>query len=291
MALGRGLSSLIPSKPNKVEIKRNVVANTVNGVPGNAILEVDINKIIPNPEQPRKNFESVALKELSQSIKDKGILQPLVVTELGNGGYELVAGERRFQASKMAGLQKVPVVITKAKTNAEKLELALIENIQRRDLNPIEKASSFKRLQDEFNLTQEEVAKRLGKNRPSIANTLRLLDLPEKIQQAIKEERISEGHARSLVAVKDSQKQDMLFKAILNDKLSVRNTEEAVKKVKVQTHKRSIGVSDPDAKDLENRLIELLGTKVSVKKTGKKGKIVIEFYSDEELNNIVNKIK
>lgn len=291
MALGKGLSSLIPTKVNntKLDSQKNEQVSSDSSSEGR-VLQVDIHDIIPNPEQPRKTFEPNALRELADSIGDKGILQPLVVTELENGRYELIAGERRLQASKMVGLKTVPVIVKKVKNELEKLELALIENIQRHDLNPIEKAESFKRLQEQFNFTQEQIAKRLGKNRVSIANSVRLLDLPLEIQEALKQERISEGHARTILALKDPQKQKILFEAVLRDKLSVRETEEAVKKVKVRLHEREIVSVDPETKDLENRLIEILGTKVSLKKSGKNGKIIIEFYSEEELRNIVDRI-
>lgn len=292
MALGKGLSSLIPTKSNNTSNsgESQSVNSQQHQQEENVVLQVDVNNISPNSEQPRKTFEPNALKELSDSIKEKGILQPLVVIDLGSGKYELIAGERRLQASKLAGLNTVPVVIKKVKNEQEKLELALIENIQRHDLNPIEKAESFKKLQEEFHLTQEQVAKQLGKTRVGVANTMRLLELPEEIKKAVQEERVSEGHARSLLSVRDANQQKILFEAILRDKLSVRQTEEATKRVKVQSHQRSINVLDADTKDLENRLIESLGTKVLLKKTGKKGKIVIEFYSDEELKNIINRI-
>lgn len=290
MPLGKGLSSLIPQKSNNPNQTSALPSTGGEADNTNTILQISIEKIVPNPEQPRQVFEIEALQELSDSIKDKGILQPLVATELGNGNYELIAGERRLQASKLAGLRTVPVIVRQAKNEMEKLELALIENIQRRDLNPMEKAVSYKRLQEEFHLTQEEVAKKLGKTRPSIANTLRLLELPKEIQNAIQEERISEGHARSILGIKDPEKQRLLFSAILQDKLSVRDTEEAVKKVRVRLHDRTVTTTDPDIKNLENRLVELLGTKVSLTKKGKQGKIIIEFYSEEELRNIVNKI-
>lgn len=291
MALGKGLSSLIPTKINntKLDSQKNEQVSSDSSSEGQ-VLQVDIHDIIPNPEQPRKTFEPNALRELADSIGDKGILQPLVVTELENGRYELIAGERRLQASKMVGLKTVPVIVKKVKNELEKLELALIENIQRHDLNPIEKAESFKRLQEQFHFTQEQIAKRLGKNRVSIANSVRLLDLPPEIQEALGQERISEGHARTILALKDSQKQKILFEAVLRDKLSVRETEEAVKKVKVRLHEREVVSVDPETKDLENRLIEILGTKVSLKKSGKNGKIIIEFYSEEELRNIVDRI-
>lgn len=290
MPLGKGLSSLIPQKSN-ITHQTSISSSTGNKADNtNIVLQVPVENIVPNPEQPRQVFEIEALQELSDSIKDKGVLQPLVATELGDGNYELIAGERRLQASKLAGLKTVPVVVKQAGNAMEKLELALIENIQRRDLNPMEKAVSFKKLREEFHLTQEEVAKKLGKTRSSIANTLRLLELPEEIQNAIKEGKISEGHARSILAIKDPEKQKLLFSAILQDKLSVRDAERVVNQVKVRLHDRIVATSDPEIKSLENRLIELLGTKVSLNKKGEQGKIIIEFYSEEELNNIIKRI-
>lgn len=301
--LGRGLSSLIPPrrKPFSDDVypanyfgKSNVWQDKTSPEEMSApvqgqLLEIDLENILSNPYQPRKFFNPTKLEELADSIKKHGVLQPLVVTALPEGKYELIAGERRLEAGKLAGLKKIPALLKEADAKT-KLELALIENIQRHDLNPMEEAKAFQRLMEGFSLTQEAVAQRLGKSRSRIANTLRLLALPEFIQKAVTEEKISEGHARSLLAVADPEKQKYLFEKILKENLTVRETERQAKETIVARHIRKIKEVDPQTNAIEEDLKTYLGTKAYIKKTGDKGQLIIEFYSPEELGEILRKI-
>lgn len=289
--LGRGLASLIPNKKQNtrdVEKTQNITkimqkANTETS----GILEVDINLINPNPYQPRLAFDEEKLDNLAESIKHHGIIQPLIVSK-NSGRYELIAGERRHLAAKKAGLDSVPVIIRRAEEK-EKLELALAENIQRHDLNPIEEAKAYKKLADDFEMSQEEIADRTGKSRSAIANKIRLLNLPVEIQRAIIEEKITEGHAKAILALENPEKQRALFEMIIKQNLTVRQVEDKTKEISVRSHKRTVN-ADPEIKNLENKLMGALGTKVKVTKSGGGGKIVIEYYSEEELDNILNKI-
>lgn len=251
---------------------------------------ISIEKIKSNPHQPRKSLNKVRLQELADSIKAHGILQPLVVTRAGDE-YQLIAGERRLEAAKIAGLSEVPVIVRDS-SEQEKLELALVENLQRDNLNPIEKAYAFKKLADEFNFIQEDIAKRVGKSREAIANTLRLLELPAEIQRAILENKISEGHGRAISTLPDIEKQPLLLKEILRKKLSVRQAEALAKKFATGLDKRIRMKTRKDShlKDLEDRLSNILGTRVKLTRKGKKGKITIEFFSREELDSIIDKI-
>jgi ParB family chromosome partitioning protein len=293
--LGKGLASLIPKKtdlrgqdPDKTQANADLT-RTDTEIKGSASgsLEVDINLIDSNPHQPRLAFDEEKLEGLAESIKHHGIIQPLVVSQ-NNERYELIAGERRFQAAKRAGLQKVPVVIREAEEK-EKLELAIVENVQRNDLNPVEEARAYKKLADDFQMNQEEIATKIGKSRPVIANKIRLLNLPVEIQRALIEGKISEGHAKAILAIVSSEKQRALFDLIIKSGLTVRQTEDKTKEVSVRAHKRVVNV-DPQVKELENKLMVILGTKVKVARSGGGGKIIIEYYSDEELDNILNKI-
>lgn len=301
--LGRGLSSLIPQKNpvyrqagktitqpqtnfNYFGAKSDAaVAPTV--AVNNGVQEIEVVKIVPNPHQPRLRFDEEKLRELSNSIREHGIIQPLVVTKKDNG-YEIIAGERRFQAAKLAGLLKVPVIAREA-TEQQKLELAIIENIHRHDLNPIEEAKSYVKLAQEFDLNQEAVAQKVGKSRSAIANKERLLKLPVEIQKALIEQKITEGHAKAILAIENPEKQRALFEMILKGNLTVRQTEDKTKEISVKTHKRVISV-DPEVKRIEDMLAGTLGTKVKLSKAGSGGKITIEYYSKEELNNILGKI-
>jgi len=283
--LGRGLSSLIPKKANlrgDENTENRSLYKAVNG-----ILEIDIIKITPNPHQPRTHFDEEKLRELAESIKTHGIIQPIVATKVDNG-YEIIVGERRFQAAKLAGLKTVPVIVRDA-TEQQKLELAIIENIQRHDLNVIEEAKAYQELAAEFNLSQEDIAQKVGKSRSAVANKIRLLNLPVEIQKAIIENKITEGHAKAILAIDQPEKQRALFEMILKNSLTVRQTEDKTKEISVRTHKRVIHV-DPETKELENKLVGILGTKVKITKSGGGGRITIEYYSDEELNNILSKI-
>jgi ParB family chromosome partitioning protein len=252
------------------------------------IQEIELAKVVPNPYQPRKQFKPEALQELADSIKEHGVIQPLVVTETPTG-YELVVGERRFRASQLAGLVRVPAIVKKSLGDQTKLEVALIENIQRQELNPIEEAQAYDRLIKTFNLTQEQVAKKVGKSRPSITNTLRLLNLPAEIQRGVIEGRISEGHARAILGLTDPEKQLLMYKAIVEQGLNVRQVEAKVRELSVR---RQLDAAAPDPKlmALETELRGKLGTQVKIQRQGRGGKITIEFFSDEELDEIIHKM-
>ncbi len=289
--LGRGLSSLIPQKKKISEPGEDV--NYFGAKPaiddgGERVQEVEISRIIPNPHQPRLNFDGDKLQELANSIKENGIIQPLIVSQHG-GQYELIAGERRFQASKIAGLSKVPVIVRQA-DEQQKLELAIVENVQRHELNPVEEGKAYKKLAEEFGLSQEEVAKKMGVSRSAVANKLRLLTLPVEIQKALMEGVISEGHAKAILAVDNPEKQRALFEMILKNKLTVRQLEDKTKEISVRSHKRLVAV-DPETKNLEDQLSEKLKTKVKISKAGSGGKIMIEYYSPEELEGIISALQ
>lgn len=270
--LGRGLDSLIPIG-EEYEEPNEQATNLIS-----------ISNIDPNPHQPRQDFDDDALAELAASIREYGIIQPLLVTKEGSR-YQLVAGERRLRAAKIAGLDKVPAVV-KSMDDILKLELALIENIQRENLNPIEAAFSYKKLIDNFNLTQEEVAKKVGKARSTVANTLRLLLLPINIRAALIEGKISEGHGRALLNIEDPDKQQALFNRILEGDVTVRQAE----KKKFNASLQSKTEKNPDLIAAEKRMSESFGTKVSIKQSKKRGQIIIEYYSVEDLERIYRKI-
>ncbi len=268
-ALGRGLDALIPEK-------------------GEEIINLQITKVVPNKKQPRKNFRDMSLKELSQSIKEKGVIQPIVVTKLGDGTYGLIAGERRWRAATIAGLQKIPAIVKKV-GEQDSLEIALIENIQREDLNPIEMAEAFSYLQRTYDLTQEELSHKIGKERATIANYLRLLKLPVDVQKMVSEDLISMGHARAILGIDDSRKQSAAAKAVVQKGLSVREVENLIREgvTKVKPKKKTPVQEDPHIRDIENRLKQSLGTNVKMRYKGKKGKIEIEYYSLEELDRLL----
>lgn len=273
MPLGRGLDSLIPRKKFTLPQEKE-----------EAIFEIPVEKIRSNPYQPRNIFDEQSLEELVNSIKEYGIIQPLIVNKISEDEYELIAGERRLRAAKILKLEKIPAIIRSAETS-QKLELSLIENIQRKDLNPMERARAYQRLIDEFNFIQEEVAKKIGKARATVANTLRLLTLPVPIQKAIEEEKISEGHAKILLSLDSPEKQEAMLRRILGTGMTVRETRQLV----VLKRKRPV-FKDPVLRLKEEKLQESLGTKVIIKKRGKKGKIIIEFYSEEDLANLIKKL-
>lgn len=261
---------------------------------GDAIFYIEISKINPNPQQPRKEFEESQLRDLSDSIREHGILQPLVVSKLEkispNGievSYQLVAGERRLRAAKLAGLFQVPTIIRKT-TPKENLELAIIENVQRSDLNAMERAMAYQKLIEEYNLTQQEVASRVGKSREAVANLLRLLNLPQEIKDAISSGKINEGHARAILMVKDSQNQMDLFYKILNMGLNVREVENIARTVLSGVKK--ITEIDPNVKFMASQIEDAVGAKVSVQPRAKGGRIIIEYYHPSDLENIVSKI-
>ena len=252
------------------------------------IQEIEVSKIVPNPYQPRKVFNQEALQELSNSIREHGVIQPLVVTETATG-YELVVGERRFRASQLAGLTKVPAIVKKQLGDQTKLEVALIENIQRQELNPIEEAQAYDRLIKNFNLTQDEVAKKLGKARPTISNRLRLLNLPAEIQRGLVEGKITEGHARAILGLNDAEKQILMYHLALEQNLTVRQIEIKVREL---TTRKTLDAAAPDPKIMafESELRGKLGTQVKIHRQGKGGKITIEFFSEEELGEIIDRI-
>jgi len=291
--LGKGLSSLIPSKATtKVsapgEVKKSPEVRE-EFPKGERLLQVSVGDIVANPFQPRKEFHVEQLEELVSSIKEYGILQPLVITEKENGMFELISGERRLRAAKQAGLKKVPAILRMA-GEQEKLELALIENIQRSDLSPIEEALSFAQLIDEFGLTQERVAERVGRSRSVVANTLRLLKLPDNIQKALSDGNISMSMARVLVGMDKPSEQHAMFERMLKGDYTVREAEETARTKKKGRRVRA-AQKDVNLLALEEELRGVLDTKVSIDKHGEKGKIVVEFYSEEELNALVRKLK
>ncbi|OGE74471.1 MAG: hypothetical protein A3I07_00550 [Candidatus Doudnabacteria bacterium RIFCSPLOWO2_02_FULL_42_9] len=258
-----------------------------------SMAEIPVEIIKPNPWQPRRVFDDEKLAELSASIKEHGILQPLVVVPLPDGTFQLIVGERRLRASKMAGLAKVPVVIRDYLEEQNKLELALIENIQRHNLDPIEEALAYKQLIDQYKLTQEEVAKKVGKGRTTVTNMLRLLNLPLKIQNALAEGKITEGHARSILALPGMEKQLALYDMIVLQQMTVRQVEDKVREMleRPKQVKAPRGPVDPESAALESDLRSKFGTKVKVQKSGQAGKITIEFFSQEELQNFLDKVK
>lgn len=276
--LGRGLGSLIPQKiapePGTEAAKAAEVSAT----------EISPDKIVANPHQPRKYFASEDLQDLVESIKEHGVLLPLVVTDRGDGTYELIAGERRLRASREAGLDKVPVIVRSA-TEQQKLELALIENIQRSQLNAIEEALAYQALGDQFSLRQDDIAARVGKSRSHVANTMRLLDLTEEMRQAVAENKITKSHARTLLAEPDKTRRQELFEKMLKGDMTVR---EAEARAGSKARKKSSG-KDPNVAALEAELRDALGTKVDIQMKDGKGKIGIHFYSKEDLKALIKK--
>ncbi len=277
-SLGRGLGALLPTAPG--------------------LVEAEIDAIVRNPRQPRQHIDPAALRDLSESIRAHGILQPLVVRELTGGGarrFELIAGERRWQAARQAGLTRVPVVVKDVTPQAQ-LELALVENIQRSDLSPLEEAAAYRQLIEEFGLTHDALATRLGKNRVTITNTLRLLALPEAIKSALAANEVTEGHARALLALPDEAAQLQALRQLRNLRLSVRQTEEMVRRWETgpaaegsRGERRRIEAARPlELRVVEDQLRAALGTKAEIVRARRGGRIVIHFYSDEELDALVD---
>ncbi|MBI5187532.1 MAG: ParB/RepB/Spo0J family partition protein [Nitrospirae bacterium] len=269
MALGKGLEALIPEK-------------------GEEILYLDIDRIFPGEQQPRKVFKDATLKELSASIKERGVIQPIIVSRVGDGTFRLVTGERRWRAANLAGLKKIPALI-KDVASRDSFEIALIENIQREDLNPIETAEAFNRLINEFNLTQEELSDRVGKDRATVANYLRLLKLPEEVKALINNGSLSIGHAKAILTIDGRANQIEAAKKIIKKGLSVREAEALSKRLSSPPALRPTPYAskDPQITSLEEKLIRNLGTKVRILHKGKKGKIEIEYYSLEELDRLL----
>ena len=276
--LGKGLDALIPA------------GQSIPSADGIGITHISVDLIQRNPRQPREKFDIEELENLAASIREHGVIQPLIVSPAKNGIYVLIAGERRLQASRKAGLKTVPVVIRHA-TDQQLLELALIENIQRADLNPIEQAEAYQHLAREFKMSHEMIAARVGKSRVAVTNTLRLLDASAVVKQALVDGRITEGHARALLALSTAKAQEALLNQIINLDLSVRQTEVLTRRYsgqKTATKKRAS--ASADVTDVERRLRSSLGTKVSLKHGKRGGTVTIYYYSDEELNSLLEKL-
>ncbi len=281
MALGRGLSSLIQQNTSgkKIDKKEDV-------------LNIDIKKVQSNPYQPRKKFDQKSLNELADSIKKHGILQPIIVSSIGDGKYQVIAGERRLRASKLAGLKKIPAIVKGKKTNKENLELAILENIQREDLTPIERALSYKQLADEFGMTHAQIAQRVGKGRVAVTNTIRLLDLPDKVKEALEKGQISENHARAILALPTESQRVKLLEQVKTQKLSARNTEVAARAM-LKRPLKSEKSKDPFLKDCMVKLEAGLGTKVTIKPAkhvSDGGEVIIKYFSNEDLKNLVKRV-
>ena len=277
--LGKGLSALIPEESEELRDENNKIL-------------ISINKIKNDQEQPRKLFDSEKIAELAESIKTHGIIQPLILRKYMEDQYIIVAGERRWRAAKMAGLKEIPAVIMEL-SDRDILEISLIENIQRQDLNPIEEALAYRKLLNDFKITQEELSKRIGKSRVAIANTMRLINLDERVQQYIIESILTEGHGRVLLAISDKQKQYELAQQVIDEKLSVRELERLIKKVNDKEEKDNnemtiVNELNPYYKEIKNQLQNYFGTKVSISNKKNKGKIEIEYYSEEDLQRILD---
>ena len=277
LALGKGLSALIPDESFNTDNK-------------NSTLYISINKIKSDKDQPRKSFDSEKIAELTESIKTHGIIQPLILRKIDNDQYIIVAGERRWRAAKIAGLKEVPAIIMDL-TESEILEISLIENIQRQDLNPIEEAIAYKKLIDDFKMTHEELSKRIGKSRTSITNTMRLINLDDRVQQYIIEGVISEGHGRALLGIKDFEIQYELAQQVIDEKLSVRELEKIIRRI-IEPNNRNSSSSkqelNPYYKEIKNQLQNYFGTKVNISNKNNKGKIEIEYYSEDDLQRILD---
>jgi ParB family chromosome partitioning protein len=280
-ALGKGLSALIPDVPT--------------ATPTRAPLEVDVDRLEPSEFQPRLQMEESALDELARSISANGIIQPVVVRKVANDRYQIIAGERRWRAAQRAGLTKVPVVVkdTSAVSRAQLLEWALIENVQRENLNPIEEATAFQRLVHEFNMTHDDIAQRVGKDRSTVANTLRLLKLPAEVRAEVGNRSLSMGHARALVALLNENDQRQLAREVIARGLSVRETESLVKRAlepKSAPPATAPKGKDADTRAAEDQLYRAVGSKVDIVRRGKGGQVVIAFGSEDELQRIFDRL-
>jgi ParB family chromosome partitioning protein len=306
--LGRGLGALIPDselEPVRAELPEAEgeagsaetgqganAAQSVQPVAERGLVRLPLGRIEPNPDQPRKTFTAESIAELAESIRRHGLIQPIVVEDVGAGQYRIVAGERRWRAADAAGLREIPVLV-RSFTAERRLEIALIENVQREDLNPVEEAEAYRGLMELTNCTQEEVADKVGKSRPAVANALRLLKLPAQALDALKEGRISPGHARALLAVQDPTSREFLLARLLAEDLSVRQAEAAAQDLNAgrrpaQPHQdKTAPRREAEIVELEGKLIGAFGTKVDIKGDSKKGSIVIEYYSLEDLERII----
>ena len=275
--LGKGLNAIIGT---------DIVSEVIDRP---RAIEIPVDRLSPNPFQPRRSFTEEGLEQLAESIRHHGVLQPIVVRPSGDG-YQLIAGERRWRAAQIAGLQRIPAVVREL-DDPGMVQVALIENLQREDLNPIEEASAYRRLMDEFDMTQEQLSNAIGRSRPAIANAVRLLNLPAEIQRAVEERRLSEGHARCLLAISDQGDQLKVAAEIIANGLNVRQAEELVKRttqnVSRETIRRRTSDEDPDAVRLTQRLGERLGTRVKLSGSVSKGKLEIDYYSAEDLDRIL----
>lgn len=267
--LGRGLDALIPSARDE-----------------RGVLEIDLDRIARNPDQPRVGFDDAQLAELAASIAVHGVLQPVVVRELADGSYELIAGERRLRAARLAGLERIPAIVRDAIEGETSLELALIENLQREDLNPIETARAYRELIDRFGMTHDAVARQVGKSRVAVSNALRLLELAPETRDAILDGRISEGHGRALAAITIPELQSAALQVVLERGLSVRQTEELVRRKRADREPRTARSLSQDLQEVEAQLRGVLATRVGIVRTRRGGRLVIDFYSEEELDRL-----
>jgi len=276
--LGKGIEALINSnKRNKTNSEENIT-------------KIVLSKIKPNPNQPRHSFNDEALNELTKSIKEKGVITPITLRRIGDG-YEIIAGERRWRAAKQAKLKSIPAHIVNIKNNAEMMELALIENVQREDLNPIEEAEGYSVLNSQYKMSHEDIAKSIGKKRVTVSNSLRLLRLPIEIKKSIKSGHISAGHGRALLQLKTDKLIKSIFKKIIEESLSVRQVEAIVKKKTINIKKKKVALKEASYRAIENQLIEILGTKVKLKPSRIGGSIEIIYFSNEDLERIIDLVK
>ena len=284
-ALGRGIGALIPSRP----VEAPPPPPQPSGIPGAGLANVPIEQISPNPYQPRKTFNEASIEDLARSVREHGIVQPLVVTRIGDNKYRLIAGERRFRAAQKAGLEIVPVVVKETMTDSDTLQVALIENIQREDLNPIEEAYAYHQLHEEFGLTQEEISKRVGKERSTVANFLRLVKLPDTVKKLLASGQLSMGHARAILAVDSAKKQEQLADRVVKRNLNVRQTEmlAAEKSPKADVPEKE---KDVFTRDAEDRLTRSLRSKVEIDRKRRGGVIHVRFGSEDELIRLVDEM-
>ncbi len=287
-ALGKGLDALLSPEPQKVDGDRD----TAQRGEESGVVFIPISDVVPNPDQPRKAFREESLDELSESIREKGIIQPIIAEKADEGTYRIIAGERRYRAAKKAQLERIPVII-RAFTKEEKLEIALIENVQRDDLTPIEEAQAYHHLMEVTGINQEEVAQRVGKKRSTIANSLRLLKMPDDMRTALSEGKITPGHARAILSVVNPAAQKLLFERIVDKNLSVREAERQAgmlnngkRNQKKGGPAQSPGKKSPELIAIEQQLVEHLGTKVVVRGSNDRGKVEIEYYSSDDLERL-----
>jgi ParB family chromosome partitioning protein len=277
-ALGKGLEAIIPDlKAGGLEVRGHVV-------------DIDVNEIGPSPYQPRSTMSEDSLEDLKQSIREKGVLQPVIVRRHA-GGFQLVAGERRWRAAKLAGLGSVPAVVMRV-SDSEALEIALIENLQREDLNPVDEAKGYRELLMRFSLTHEDLARRIGKNRTTITNSIRLLNLPDEVKRGLEEGKITVGHARAMLGIEDPRQIINIYRSVLHRGLSVRQVEALVRRtLRTKSKRKPVPArTAPEITSIEEGLMRKLGTRVRILSHGGHGKIEIEFYSDEDLNRILETI-